>query len=243
MKNNLPQSERWAFFGTLSELVETHARLPSSLIITGKVDIPNFGQPCISGGFADVKQGHHKGCAVAIKTTRIQETDDLGEIRKVRGGDVAAVKKRADTAFQRFFREVVTWNSLSHPNVLRLIGVLDGFGDHLFATVSEWMVHGNIMEYIRENAINRLELVRAFRFQVWLFILLLILNVSYMAHRKALSISMTPALFTETSRVFVCWYRFVSRSFSYSLAGEYSRNKRCSSHGMSGRFWVHYQGA
>ena len=29
-----------------------------------------------------------------------------------------------------------------------------------FATVSEWMIHGNIMEYIRKHATNRLELVR-----------------------------------------------------------------------------------
>jgi len=31
-----------------------------------------------------------------------------------------------------------------------------------FITVSEWMAHGNIMEYIRKNHVNRLELVRAF---------------------------------------------------------------------------------
>jgi len=28
-----------------------------------------------------------------------------------------------------------------------------------FITVSEWMAHGNIMEYIKNNHINRLELV------------------------------------------------------------------------------------
>ena len=36
-------------------------------------------------------------------------------------------------------------------------------GGH-FVTVSEWMKHGNIMDYIRNNHTNRLELVRAFTF-------------------------------------------------------------------------------
>jgi hypothetical protein len=49
---------------------------------------------------------------------------------------------------------------------LRLDGVLDDFGGYQFATVSEWMVHGNIMEYIRNTTTNRLELVRAFGFPV-----------------------------------------------------------------------------
>jgi len=33
-----------------------------------------------------------------------------------------------------------------------------------FVTVSEWMSHGNIMEYIKKNSVNRLELVRGFTF-------------------------------------------------------------------------------
>ena len=69
-------------------------------------------------------------------------------------------------AFQQFCKEVILWNWLSHPNVLSLVGVLDGFAGHQFATVSEWMEHGNIMEYIRKNSTNRLELVRASGFQV-----------------------------------------------------------------------------
>jgi len=33
-----------------------------------------------------------------------------------------------------------------------------------FITVSEWMEHGNIMQYIGKTHVNRLELVRGFRF-------------------------------------------------------------------------------
>ena len=68
---------------------------------------------------------------------------------------------------QQFSKEVILWNSLSHPNVLKLLGVLGGIGQYQFATVAEWMDHGNIMQYIRDNATNRLTLVRipAFRGQ------------------------------------------------------------------------------
>ena len=58
---------------------------------------------------------------------------------------------------------------LSHPNVLRLVGVQGDMEKGQFVTVSEWMVHGNIVEYIKKNHTNRLELVRAFAFPVTSF--------------------------------------------------------------------------
>jgi hypothetical protein len=76
-----------------------------------------------------------------------------------------AGRDNAEIASQQFCKEVILWNSLSHPNVLKLVGVLGGFEKYRFATVSEWMVHGTIMKYIRTNATNRLELVCVFMFQ------------------------------------------------------------------------------
>ena len=63
---------------------------------------------------------------------------------------------------QQFCREVVLWNTLSHPNILKLVGVQGDMDKGQFITVSEWMTHGNVMEYIGKNHVNRLELVRAF---------------------------------------------------------------------------------
>lgn len=51
------------------------------------------------------------------------------------------------------------WKNLSHSNVLNLIGVPDTLEDGRFSMVSEWMVNGNIMEYVRSNAGNHLKLV------------------------------------------------------------------------------------
>ena len=46
------------------------------------------------------------------------------------------------------------------------MGVVGDMDQYQLATVSEWMRHGNIMEYIKENSTNRLELVGVSGFQV-----------------------------------------------------------------------------
>ena len=51
------------------------------------------------------------------------------------------------------------WKNLSHPNILNLIGVPDTLEDGKFSMVSEWMINGNIMEYVRSSAGNHLRLV------------------------------------------------------------------------------------
>ena len=65
---------------------------------------------------------------------------------------------------QRFYKEVILWKMLSHPNVLKLAGVCGDMEKGQFIIVSEWMAHGNIMEYINRNHANRLKLVRDFTF-------------------------------------------------------------------------------
>jgi len=53
----------------------------------------------------------------------------------------------------------MTWKILRHPNVLPLLGVT--MDKTQFAMISEWMVNGNINEYIKANGdANRFELVR-----------------------------------------------------------------------------------
>jgi len=63
---------------------------------------------------------------------------------------------------QRFCNEVILWSTLSHPNVLKLIGVKEDVKKREFITVSEWMAHGTVMDYIKNNHTNRLELVCGF---------------------------------------------------------------------------------
>ena len=65
-----------------------------------------------------------------------------------------------DCQLQRFCKEVIAWKALHHHNVLPLLGVT--MKDHLFAMVSEWMINGNINEFIKSHAeADRFELVGA----------------------------------------------------------------------------------
>jgi len=64
--------------------------------------------------------------------------------------------------FQQFCKEAVLWSTLSHPHVLKVMGVYGDIDKGQFTAVSEWMANGNIMEYIKKNHVNRLELVSDF---------------------------------------------------------------------------------
>ena len=61
---------------------------------------------------------------------------------------------------QDFYREVVTWKRLSHPNILELIGVMAD--EKKCSMVSPWMENGSIVEFLRGNSqANPLKLVCA----------------------------------------------------------------------------------
>jgi len=160
-EHKLHRSEKQVFFVTLRRLAGKHARLPESMVITDKIEFSISGQSNALNRYADIKRGRYKGHAVAVKVLRVAMTDNFDEIRRVSRRQVFVVGwGEIDIVSQQFCKDVILWNSLSHPNVLKLVGVLAGTERYQFATVSEWMAHGNITEYIRKNAVNRLELVR-----------------------------------------------------------------------------------
>ena len=58
-----------------------------------------------------------------------------------------------------FCKEVITWKALRHQNVLPLLGVT--MSTNQFAMVSEWMINGNISEFIQVHEdVDRFELVK-----------------------------------------------------------------------------------
>jgi serine/threonine protein kinase len=60
---------------------------------------------------------------------------------------------------QTFCREVVTWKTLCHPNVLPLLGAT--MTEDRFVMVSEWMTNGSINEFLKAQLdADRLKLVR-----------------------------------------------------------------------------------
>ncbi|KAF9647913.1 kinase-like protein [Thelephora ganbajun] len=136
---NLSRSEKQAFFAASWTLAETYRRLPDSIIIKEKLEVSN--EIHASGPSSDIRTSTYNGTRVAVKTLRVSCRDDLNKIRKT------------------FFRHVILWNSLAHPNVLELVGAQWDMNEAQFTTVSKWMACGNIMQYIKNNSVNRLELL------------------------------------------------------------------------------------
>jgi len=64
-----------------------------------------------------------------------------------------------NSGFQDFSQEAVLWMHASHSNILELIGVNVDPQNGTFSLISEFMVNGNIMDYIRVNEANRIRLV------------------------------------------------------------------------------------
>ena len=57
---------------------------------------------------------------------------------------------------QRFCREAIIWKHLSHSNVLRFIGAI--MNDQKCVMISPWMEGGTIVEFLKRNYYNPLEL-------------------------------------------------------------------------------------
>jgi len=107
------------------------------------------------------------GRLVAVKAMRVAAQDDFVRIRKVSTNEAFSStpwNAVSATLFQQFCKEVILWSALSHLNVLKFVGVQGDMEKGQFIAVSEWMAHGNIMDCIRNNHVNRLELACDFTF-------------------------------------------------------------------------------
>ncbi|KAF9644746.1 kinase-like protein [Thelephora ganbajun] len=113
----------------LARICDHSALLPRSLQIPLCYDLSEI--PHHSGGLVNVWKGQYKGREVAAKALRVSLTSDFGRIGR------------------RFCMVAATWRSLRHPNVLPLLGVT--MAKNQFITVSEWMHHGNINEFLKKN--------------------------------------------------------------------------------------------
>ena len=135
-----------------------HALLPRSVQISLRYN--RINAPRYNGGFAEVWKTEHGGRNVAVKVLKVYATSDLVRITRV-GSPVfqrACVGQLTPT-IQRFCKEVLAWKSLRHQNVLSLLGVM--MVENQLTMISEWMVNGNINEFIRANRdANRFGLVR-----------------------------------------------------------------------------------
>ena len=124
-----------------------HALLPTAMKVLAQYD--RTGGPLCRGGFADVWKGDYCGREVAVKVMRTYTRSDLQKVVGVSRWLYDPPTSELTSSVQRFCKEVVTWRTLRHPNVLSLIGVM--MNESQFAMISDWMENGNINEFIRAN--------------------------------------------------------------------------------------------
>ena len=115
--------------------------------------------PIAFGAFGDVWEGTYNDNRVAIKTLRLYKRSDLRKVRKVTHPVFQVpLDTSVDSRNQRFCKEVLIWNQISHPSIVPFLGVSEVPAP--LSMVSEWMPNGNVREYVRKNPeTSRLQLV------------------------------------------------------------------------------------
>jgi len=111
------------------------------------------GNSLAYGGFSDVYRGTISE-EVCIKQLRIS-TVDRERVKKVLPLN-PRLNRRPLTNPKLFCREAIVWKRLNHPNIVPFKGVTL----NPLQLISEWMPHGELREYIKENQyMNRVGLV------------------------------------------------------------------------------------
>ena len=85
---------------------------------------------------------------MCIKAFRTQTATKPERIKRVRGGSLSRSMGELNLN-KRFYREIVGWKHLSHPNVLPFLGVSESLFP--FSIISPWLQNGNILEYTRRH--------------------------------------------------------------------------------------------
>ncbi|KAG8690096.1 hypothetical protein FRC11_013846 [Ceratobasidium sp. 423] len=123
------------------EPIGPHMDMFDSLLRHGCIDLSSQMDPKqdsavlpSGGGYADIWRGElYNGTKVAIKTWR------------------ASVIEQVDyKSLKRAIRLIYIWSRMVHPNIHRLMGIIV-FKGYQLGMVSQWMVNGNLHEYMRKN--------------------------------------------------------------------------------------------
>ena len=147
-------------FSLLRKLAANTGQLPVSYSVNKRAHFRVEERVYASGGFADVRKGKLNKRAVAVKTIRIAQDSDITKVQKVSATmSFFVLSTYMNSRLQEFSKEAVLWMHASHSNILELIGVNVDPQNGTFSLISEFMVNGNIMDYIRVNEANRIRLV------------------------------------------------------------------------------------
>ena len=98
---------------------------------------------------------------VAFKVLREYSNIELGKVTRVSHfRPSVSWPVCLSQPIQMFYKEVIVWKALHHPNVLPLLGVPKDRSQFKFAMVSEWMENGTINQFVKaQRDVNRFKLV------------------------------------------------------------------------------------
>jgi hypothetical protein len=127
----------------LTRLSEASQVYPESLTLSDVT--PERGRRA-SGGFADVYKGTCLGEDIALKVFKYSLPSGVNSLD--------SWKRSSDDGFKNLLREFITWQQLSHPNILPFYGIyfLEDTLETRFCFVSPWMEHGNVVEFLARKA-------------------------------------------------------------------------------------------
>jgi len=118
----------------LIRLSQASGLYPECLVLNG---VNLQGNPVAGGAFGDVYKGHIEGQMLAVKVLKVYEMSERDELLK------------------RFSSEAVTWQQLSHPNVLPFYGIYHLSGEPpRVCLVSPWMGNGNLVRFLANHTSN-----------------------------------------------------------------------------------------
>lgn len=136
----------------------THGLVPKALEV--QVTYDRTKDSLCWGGYGDVWKGEHHGRDVAVKVLRRYTKSVLQKIMKVgfRSHSISAHHSQQPLSVQRFFKEVMTWKLLQHPNIVPFVGVM--ISENRLEMVSEWMDNGHINDFVEAHPeVDRFKLV------------------------------------------------------------------------------------
>lgn len=123
----------------------------SRLDLTGRASINN-ARVVASGSFGDISQSQctfsdGRQITVAVKRLRFYLKEDVDLVSSLNSFS----DFQSEHVSQIFEKEIYVWSKLNHPNVLSLLGFAFEQPSGYPLLMSEWMVNGSSLNYVKNN--------------------------------------------------------------------------------------------
>ena len=146
----------------MQKLCSAFNLLPSSFLLPQE-SVKQESDPFDEGTFSNVFRATFNERPIVIKALKVSARTERTKLHRVSGLDPRTPTRLLTLHPQYLVEEVVGWKWLRHENILPFVGVMLAPPTPI-AIASEFMEHGNIVDFIRKNQdYNRVDLVSQVR--------------------------------------------------------------------------------